>query len=91
MPTDQERAALEELEQELAALPEDTDAETLQTLLYDIGKKHKFEPLKDWFSALYQILLGQKTGPRFGSFIALYGIENTVQRIRDALSGTLKI
>ena len=55
------------------------------------AKEHGFEPLKNWFSALYRILLGQETGPRFGSFIALYGIENTVQRIRDALSGTLKI
>jgi lysyl-tRNA synthetase class 1 len=43
----------------------------------------------EWFSALYRILLGQEKGPRFGSFVALYGIPETVTMIDDALSGRL--
>ena len=52
-----------------------------------MGKKYKFENLRDWFQALYQILLGQDQGPRFGSFVALYGLEETIQLINRALSG----
>ena len=85
-PTDVERAAL----QELAAYLEGTaarDAETLQTEVYEIGKRHPFEALKDWFQALYQVLLGQTQGPRFGGFVALYGVEATAHLIRRALAG----
>ena len=41
------------------------------------------------FQALYQILLGQTQGPRFGSFVALYGIKETVALIDKALDGSL--
>jgi len=50
---------------------------------------HGFEPLRAWFSSLYQVLLGADQGPRFGGFIALYGIDETVALIRDALEGKL--
>jgi lysyl-tRNA synthetase class 1 len=59
----------------------------LQNLCYDVGKAEGFEPLRDWFSAIYQVLLGADQGPRFGSFIALFGIEETRQLIADALAG----
>jgi lysyl-tRNA synthetase class 1 len=84
--SDLERAALEDLSTSLAALPAEADAETLQTLLYDIGKRHKFAALKDWFACLYQVLLGQSEGPRFGGFIALYGIAPTITLINEALA-----
>ena len=48
-----------------------------------------FEPLRDWFGALYQVLLGQTQGPRFGSFVELYGIAETRALIKKALSGEL--
>jgi lysyl-tRNA synthetase class 1 len=59
----------------------------LQNLLYEVGKSHGFEPLRDWFATLYQVLLGSDQGPRFGSFIALYGVPETRRLIADALAG----
>ena len=55
--------------------------------MYEIGKRHEFAELKDWFRALYEILLGQSQGPRMGSFIALYGVSETIQLIERALAG----
>ena len=85
-PTAMERAALEDLLHALRALPADADAETIQTLLYDVGKRHPFPNLRDWFSCLYQVLLGQPEGPRFGGFVALYGIPGTIGLVESALA-----
>jgi lysyl-tRNA synthetase class 1 len=88
LPNPSEAKALAELEAGLAALPKDADAEAIQTLVYEVGKRHPaFADLKNWFQALYQILLGQDQGPRMGSFIALYGIGETMTLIRRALAG----
>src|SRR5690606_17217251 len=88
-PTEQERAALLDLHAQLEAYAGSTDAEALQNLVYEIGKAHNFEPLRDWFKAIYQVLLGDDQGPRFGSFIALYGVGETRRLIADALAGKL--
>ena len=85
-PTDQERAALQELHDELGKVTL-TDAETVQNLVYETGKKHGFANLRDWFKALYEVLLGQEQGPRMGSFIALYGVAETRKLIARALAG----
>jgi lysyl-tRNA synthetase class 1 len=82
-----ERAALEELAAALEAMPEGASAEELQSEVYEIGKRHDFESLRDWFRALYEVLLGQSQGPRMGSFIALYGLGETIQLIERALAG----
>ena len=79
--------ALRELAEVLATLPADADAEAIQFELYEVGKRHPFPDLKTWFQALYEILLGTSRGPRMGSFIALYGIPETVALIRRALAG----
>jgi lysyl-tRNA synthetase class 1 len=84
-PTDKERAALADLDSRLAALPEKILAEEIQAQVYTVGKEHGFEPLRDWFSALYEVLLGQTQGPRFGSFVELYGIPETRALIARAL------
>ncbi len=86
-PDDTERAALEDLTEVLKGMPADADAEALQTEVYEVGKRHDFENLRDWFRALYETLLGQSQGPRFGSFIALYGKDNTVALIETVLAG----
>ena len=88
-PTDEERAALEDLIGRLEALERagETSAEAIQTELYAVGKEQSFENLRDWFKALYEVLLGQSQGPRFGSFVAIYGIPETVGLIRKALAG----
>ncbi|HXG80209.1 MAG TPA: lysine--tRNA ligase, partial [Sphingomicrobium sp.] len=85
-PRGEELAALAELDAELAALPADADAETIQNLVFEVGKRYRFESLRDWFQALYETLLGSSQGPRMGSFIALYGTENTRKLIAEALS-----
>jgi len=89
-PTDVETAALSELSEKLAALPKDADAEAIQNVVYEIGKTHPFENLRDWFRALYEVLIGQSQGPRFGSFVALYGIDETRDLIGRALDGSLR-
>jgi lysyl-tRNA synthetase class 1 len=78
---------LQRLDQELAGMAQGTSAEDIQTAIYEIGKDeaYGFESLRDWFKALYQTLLGSDQGPRMGSFVALYGIDNTRALIKDAL------
>ncbi len=70
----------------LEAMDLGASAETIQTEIYEIGKQHNFENLRDWFKALYEILLGQSEGPRMGSFIALYGIDESRDLVRRALA-----
>jgi lysyl-tRNA synthetase class 1 len=84
-----ERAALADLEARLGALPAKVLAEEIQAVVYEVGKTHGFEPLRDWFGALYEVLLGQNQGPRFGSFIELYGVPETRGLITKALAGEL--
>ena len=67
----------------------DSVADDIQSLIFAVGKYAGYENLRDWFSCLYQVLLGQKEGPRMGSFINLYGIEATRELVRQALSGVL--
>jgi lysyl-tRNA synthetase class 1 len=85
-PSETERAALAELRDQLAGLPAGTRAEAIQTLVYEIGKHHPFPDLKAWFQALYEVLLGQSTGPRMGSFIELYGVSETCALIGEKLA-----
>lgn len=89
IPNDQERAAMEDLAQRLGRMDRSIDADALQTEVFTVGKDHGFENLRDWFKALYQVLLGQDQGPRFGSFIALYGVDETIRLITKAVDGTL--
>lgn len=87
---DKERGALEDLVDRLEALPaHENDVKNLQTEVFAAGKAADFENLRDWFSALYEVLLGQKTGPRFGSFIAIFGRKETIALIKKALAGEL--
>jgi lysyl-tRNA synthetase, class I len=84
-PTEQERAAITELYEKLAALPAEAGGEEIQAVVYEVGKAHQFEPLRAWFGALYEVLLGQTQGPRFGSFVELYGIAETRAMIARSL------
>ncbi|MFQ5972148.1 MAG: lysine--tRNA ligase [Alphaproteobacteria bacterium] len=86
-PSAEEARAFEDLADTLAALPPTADAEAIQNEVYAVGKRHDFSNLRDWFRALYEVLCGQSQGPRFGSFVALYGLGETVTLIRQALAG----
>ncbi|MEA3058026.1 MAG: lysyl-tRNA synthetase, class [Sphingomonadales bacterium] len=86
-PIDVEAAALRDLDSELAKLPPDADGEIIQHAVFEVGKRHSFESLRTWFQALYETLLGSSQGPRMGSFIALYGVDNTRRLIAEALGG----
>ena len=84
-PTATEAEALRDLDLELAKLQPGSSAEDIQTQVFEVGKRHPFESLRAWFQALYETLLGSSQGPRMGSFIALYGIENSRKLIAEAL------
>jgi len=78
-PTDKERAAMEDLAGRLEKYDGDAkDAGEIQSLIFSVGKDHEFENLRDWFKALYEVLLGESQGPRFGSFVAIFGLKNRV-------------
>ncbi len=93
-----ERAALNDLRDALSQLAPESTAEDIQNVVYEIGRRPPFldEAKKakdgrpgvslDWFNMLYQVLLGQEKGPRFGSFAAIYGVKNTVDMIDGALA-----
>jgi lysyl-tRNA synthetase class 1 len=97
-PTEAERKALSDLRDALSNLAPDTDAAAIQDVVYEIGRREPFldhnKKAKDgkpgvsldWFNMLYQVLLGQEKGPRFGSFVAVYGIDNTIAMIDGALA-----
>ena len=86
-PDARETAALGDLLRWFDANPE-ADAEAIQFEIYETGKRHGFEPLRSWFQALYEILLGSSQGPRMGTFFALYGNSNSRALIASALEGT---
>jgi lysyl-tRNA synthetase class 1 len=97
-PNDTERAALMALRDALSQLADDTPAEKIQEVVYEVGRRPPFLDEKkkgkdgqpgvslDWFNLLYQVLLGQEKGPRFGSFVAIYGLQNTIDMIDGALA-----
>lgn len=89
LPDEKEAAAMRDLADRLAAYDGPQDDEALQTIVFAVGKDHGFEPLRDWFKALYEVLLGASQGPRFGGFVALYGVAETIGLIEDGLAGTL--
>jgi lysyl-tRNA synthetase class 1 len=86
-PTAEEVAALRDLDASLAVLAPDTSADAIQNDVFEVGKRHYGkERLRDWFQAAYETLLGSSQGPRLGSFIALYGIDNSRRLIAEALT-----
>src|SRR6201746_325153 len=96
-PADTERAALQDLRDALPQLPATSTAEERQHVVYEIGRREPFLDEKkakdgkpgvslEWFNMLYQVLLGQEKGPRFGSFVAVYGLANAVTMIDGALA-----
>lgn len=84
-PTNQHKIILQSIIEMLLALEEDADAEQIQNKIYEIGMLSGYENLRDYFRELYQILLGQTDGPRLGSFIKLFGIQETKKLIEEKM------
>ena len=88
-PDDKEKKALADLASRLGLFSGDPDPSELQKIIFAVGRDHEFEPLRDWFTVLYETLLGSSEGPRFGGFTALYGIDKTINLINSCLAGDL--
>ncbi|MCL4190040.1 MAG: lysine--tRNA ligase, partial [Rhodobacteraceae bacterium] len=88
-PDARERAALADLAARLRQWEGVADPEALQAVVYAVGRDHGFEPMREWFRCLYEVLLGASEGPRFGGFVALYGLAETGTLIGRALDGSL--
>lgn len=88
-PDEREEKALRDMLERLKNLPEKPDAETIQTEIFSAGKENGYDKseLREWFKAIYEVLLGQSQGPRFGSFVELYGVRDTIKLMEDALDG----
>jgi len=102
LPTTQERHVLEEIVTRLEALPKGADGTLIQNTLLDVARAHALYQDTNkkgpdggpgvsvaFFQMLYEVLIGQERGPRFGSFIALYGLAETCRLIEAALAGKL--
>jgi|TARA_B110000967_G_C18553840_1_gene396695 lysyl-tRNA synthetase class 1 len=83
-----EREALTELRDALKSWDQGLDADALQSLVFSCGRE-RFDPMRNWFKALYEVLLGASQGPRFGGFIALLGIDESIALIEEGLAGKL--
>ena len=84
-PEGHEIEALRDLDSELARLAPDTPGDEIQNVVFEVGKRHPFESLRHWFQSLYETLLGSSQGPRMGSFIALYGLDDSRKLIAESL------
>jgi len=82
-PNDEEKEIFRELVKRLEKFHKTEDSEEIQTEIYQIGKDYEFENLRDWFKLIYQVLFGKDDGPRFGTFISIYGVDKTVELIRE--------
>jgi lysyl-tRNA synthetase class 1 len=85
-PTEQEARAMLDLAARFTAMSPGLDAEAFQYQVYEVGKAHGFEPLRAWFQALYEVLLGESSGPRFGAFTLAYGVGETIRLLVEAAS-----
>jgi lysyl-tRNA synthetase, class I len=100
---DVERGVLKQISAALAQLPSDISADQIQHTLYDIAReipRYQDHSVKgstperpgvsnEFFNMIYAILLGENHGPRLGSFIAIYGVDETRKVIDKALANEL--
>ncbi|MBS91604.1 MAG: lysine--tRNA ligase [Rickettsiales bacterium] len=83
--TKKEKEAFKKIIDVLEKIPQDMDAEDIQTKIYDIGMSMNFDNLKQLFSAFYEVILGQEQGPRLGSFIKFFGIKKTIELLESKI------
>ena len=81
-----EKLILKDLASRMSKIGDNADPEVYQTEIYQVGKDYKFENLRDWFKLIYQVLFGKDDGPRFGTFVAIYGVKETIKLINEKIN-----
>ena len=86
VPSNDEKLIFKDLASRMTKIGENADPEMYQTEIYQVGKDYKFENLRDWFKLIYQVLFGKDDGPRFGTFVAIYGVNETIKLINEKIN-----
>ena len=80
------KIALKELISSLRDCKKDMDPESIQTIVYSVGKKTGYKNnLREWFKLIYEVIFGDKEGPRMGFFISFFGVKETIDLINRKL------
>ena len=86
IPNENEKNALKNLIKTLKGLPQNTDAEKIQTMIYTIGKENGYsEDLRSWFKLIYEVIFGVENGPRMGFFVKFFGLKETIELINEKI------
>ena len=85
-PSNDEKLIFKDLASRMSKIGDSADPEVYQTEIYQVGKDYKFENLRDWFKLIYQVLFGKDDGPRFGTFVAIYGVNETIKLINEKIN-----
>jgi len=86
LPDANEKEALQNLIIKLESIDQSSKSEDIQTIIYSTGKENGYESnLRDWFILIYEVLFGEKDGPRMGYFVNFFGIKETINLIKDKI------
>ena len=87
IPDKKEKDALIKLIEKLKDVNQETKPEDVQTLVYTVGKENGYDKnLRDWFILIYEVLFGDKDGPRMGYFISFFGVKETINLLNEKLN-----
>ena len=85
-PNTNEKKALKNLIKKLEEIDQSLSPEEIQTHVYTVGKENGYEKnLRDWFKLVYEVVFGEKDGPRIGFFISFFGLKETIDLINDKI------
>ncbi|MFL2887630.1 MAG: lysine--tRNA ligase [Pelagibacterales bacterium MED-G40] len=85
-PNTEEKEALKKLVEKLKSISQNLEPEDIQTIVYSVGKEQGYSKnLRDWFKLIYEVLFGEKDGPRMGFFISFFGLKETIKLIDDKI------
>ena len=83
---DQKEKALENLINKLKKINKSLSPEEIQTHVYTVGKENGYDKnLRDWFKLIYEVVFGEENGPRMGFFISFFGLNETIELIKDKI------
>lgn len=84
-PTDEEFEQLVQMIEEFQVL-ENPTAESIQAVVYEIGKRHEYEKLQEWFKVIYEVVFGSSQGPRIGTFADMVGLDQFIQMVESRIN-----